>query len=345
MHAFLTGATIRRISSFRATSLWVAALCLCLLLNAGNATAAAAIKLSNQFPPQHHVSKGLQVFADKVKEYSNGEMEVKIFDSGSLFRDAEIVKAIRNGSTEIGLVPVNKWSGILPAVDIFEVPFTFTNLQSLEQFLNSGAAPLFDEAFAKYGAKVLFWVDYGYVQFFNSKRPLRAPADFNGLTMRAFSAGDAEILKALGAAPTIISSSELYMALQRGTIDGTTTGMPAAVARKVTEVQKYMTLANYSTAEFLVQANQKWWNGLDNDQQEILAKASQDAEAFIRQEVAKAEDEALAAIRAAGLMVHELSSEERRDFVQATAALRDSYLAKSGELGAKLMPIADQLPK
>lgn len=323
-------------------ALFAVALC-ALFLFAAKTTFAAPIKLSNQFPPQHHVSKGLQVFADKVKEYSKGEMEVKIFDSGSLFRDAEIVKAIRNGSTEIGLVPVNKWSGILPAVDIFEVPFTFNNLSSLELFLNSGAAPLFDEAFAQYGAKVLFWVDYGYVQFFNNKRPLKIPADFNGLTMRAFSAGDAEILKALGAAPTIISSSELYMALQRGTIDGTTTGMPAAVARKVTEVQKYMTIANYSTAEFLVQANQKWWNGLGQEKQNILAKASLEAEAFIRMEVAKAEEEALATIKAAGLEVHELSDEERQAFVSATAALRESYLKKSGDLGTKLLPIADTL--
>ena len=324
--------------------LFAAAICTLCLFAAGSALA-APIKLSNQFPPQHHVSKGLQVFADKVKEYSKGEMEVKIFDSGSLFRDAEIVKAIRNGSTEIGLVPVNKWSGILPAVDIFEVPFTFPKLSSLEHILNNGAATIFDEAFAEYGAKVLFWVDYGYVQFFNNKRPLKAPADFKGLTMRAFSAGDAEILKALGAAPTIISSSELYMALQRGTIDGTTTGMPAAVARKVTEVQKYMTLANYSTAEFLVQANEKWWKGLSSSQQDIINKASRDAEAFIRQEVARAEDEALATIKAAGLEVYELNSQDREAFVSATAALRESFLKKSGDLGAKLIPIADKLPK
>ena len=138
-------------SGRKGLALLAAAICTLTLFAAASALA-APIKLSNQFPPQHHVSKGLQVFADKVKEYSKGEMEVKIFDSGSLFRDAEIVKAIRNGSTEIGLVPVNKWSGILPAVDIFEVPFTFAHLQSLEQFLNAGAAPIFDAAFAKYGA-------------------------------------------------------------------------------------------------------------------------------------------------------------------------------------------------
>ncbi len=324
------------------TAVWFS---MCLFLMAGSAAATTTFKLSNQFPPQHHISKGLQFFAEKVKEYSKGEMEVQIFDSGALFRDAEIVKAIRNGSTETGLVPVNKWSGIMPAVDVFEVPFAFAKLSSFGEFLNGGAASLFDEAFASYGAKDLFWVDYGYVQFFNNKRPLKTPADFQGLTMRSFSAGDAEILKALGAAPSIISSSELYMALQRGTIDGTTTGMPAAVARKIIEVQKYVTLANYSTAEFLVQANLKWWKGLTDEQRAVITKASAEAEQYIRQEVVQAEKDALTAIKTAGLNVYELTPEERQEFIKATASIREGYLKKSGELGAKLLPIADKLPK
>ncbi len=175
----------------------------CLFASASQA--AMEFKLSNQFPPTHHVSAGMQVFAEKVAEYSKGEMTVKIYDSGALYRDAEIVKAIRGGSVEVGLVPANKWSGMIPAVDIFDAPFAFPTQESLVKFLEV-AAPLFDEAFSKYNAKVLFWVDYGFVQFFNSKRPLKTPEDFKGLTMRAYSAGDAETLKALGAAPTIISS-------------------------------------------------------------------------------------------------------------------------------------------
>lgn len=314
-------------------------------LMSGAAQAATKFKLSNQFPPNHHVSQGLRVFADKVKEYSAGEMEAVIYDSGSLYRDAEIVKAIRNGSTEVGLVPINKWSGMIPAVDIFEVPFTFRDLSSLKTFLDGGAAELFDEAFAKYGVKVLFWVDYGYVQFFNNKHPLKIPADFKGLTMRAFSAGDQQILTALGASPTIISSSEMYLALQRGTIDGTTTGMPAALSRKVVEVQKYMTLANYSTAEFLVQANSKWWNKLSDSQKDVIARASKDAEIYIRTEVAKAEDEAAKAIAAAGVEIYHPSQAEREAFMQATSGVRDGFLKNSGELGAKLLRLADELLK
>lgn len=323
-----------------ATALLAGSLC----LFAAPSQAATEFRLSNQFPPNHHVSEGLRVFADKVAEYSKGEMEAKLYDAGSLYRDAEIVKAIRGGSVEVGLVPVNKWSGMLPAVDIFDVPFAFPSLEALQKFL-VGAAPIFDEAFAKYNAKVLFWVDYGYVQFFNSKRPLKMPEDFKGLTMRAYSAGDAETLKVLGAAPTIISSAEMYLALQRGTIDGADTGMPAAVSRKVIEVQKYMTLANYAAAEFLVQANLKWWKGLTPGQQEIIAKASSDAEKHIRAKVAEAESKAQEAVAKAGVEIHIPTPEQLAAFIKATAPIRDTYLKNGGELAAKILPIADAAAK
>ncbi|GHV53432.1 periplasmic substrate-binding transporter [Deltaproteobacteria bacterium] len=303
--------------------------------------AATTFKLSNQFPPNHHVSAGIRLFADKVAEYSKGDIAVQVYDSGSLYRDAEIIKAIRGGSVEVGLVPVNKWSGLVPAVDIFDVPFAFKDLNSIKLFVEE-AGPLLDQEFSRYGVKALYWVDYGYTQFFNGKRPLKTPDDFKGLTIRAFSAGDAETLKALGAAPTIISSSEMYLSLQRGTIDGADTGMPAAVSRKVIEVQKYMTLANYAAAEFLVQANLKWWESLPPAQQEIISKASKEAESFIRAEVGKAEKDAEDVVRKAGIEVYALSAQDRLAFIKATDIVRQAFLQKTGELGAKLVQIAEK---
>ena len=277
--------------------------CVAALLFPGAAVFAAEYKLSNQFPPSHHISKGLGVFADKVKEYSQDKIRIKIFDSAQLFKDTEIVEALQDGLVEIGLVATNKWGGMIPATDVFDVPFLFVDLESPKKFLDGGASEILDGEFMKLGVKNLFWADYGFIQMWNSKRPLHSPADFAGLTMRSYSAGDSETLKALGAAPTLMSSSEMYMALQRGTVDGATTGMPAGVSRKVYEVQKYLTIANYSTAEFCVQANLEWWEGLDAEGQEAILKAGRDAEAWIRGAIAESEAEAEKTIRDAGLEV------------------------------------------
>ena len=308
----------------------------------GTAVAGAKLefRLSNQLPASHHISKGIILFANRVKEYSKGAVEVKVFDSAQIYKDTEIVEALQEGLIESGLVPVNKWSGMIPAADVFEMPFVFKDLTSIKKFIDAGAGELLDKEFQTRAVKTLFWVDYGYIQFFNNKRPLTKPDDFKGLTMRSFSSGDADTLKALGAAPTVMSSSEMYMALQRGTVDGATTGMPAAVSRKIQEVQKYMTEANYTTAQFVVQANLKWWEKLSQDQREAVLKAGKEAEEWIRGAIAQSEDDAKKVIQKAGVQIHVLTPEARPLFVKATESVRETFAKKSGDLAKKLIDMA-----
>ncbi|MDR2174443.1 MAG: DctP family TRAP transporter solute-binding subunit [Synergistaceae bacterium] len=306
----------------------------------GAAEARTEFRLSNQFPASHHISKGLVLFADKVREYSKGEMECKIFDSAQLYKDTEIVEALQDALVDTGLVATNKWSGMIPAIDIFEMPFVFKDLGSIKKFLDAGASDLLDKEFESKGVKNLFWVDYGYIQFFNNRRPLKKPADMKGLTMRSFSGSDAETLQTLGGAPTVMSSSEMYMALQRGTVDGATTGMPAAVSRKIHEVQKYMTLANYTTAQFAVQANLEWWNGLSAEEKEVVLKAGRDAEAWVRGAIADSENEAQKVIGDSGVEIYILSDAERKEFQDATLAVRDAFVQKTGALGKRLLEMA-----
>jgi len=330
--------------SYRARRVRVLALVLgALALLASGTTVSWAkteFRLSNQLPPSHHISKGLVLFAGKVKEYSKGAIEVKVFDSAQLYKDTEIVEALQEGLIESGLVPVNKWSGMIPAADVFEMPFIYKDLSSIKKFIDAGAGELLDKEFQKRAVKTLFWVDYGYIQFFNNKRPLTKPDDFKGLTMRSFSSGDADTLKALGAAPTVMSSSEMYMALQRGTVDGATTGMPAAVSRKVQEVQKFMTEANYTTAQFVMQANLKWWEKLPQDQRDAILKAGREAEEWIRGAIAQSEDEAKKVIQKAGVQIHALTPEARPLFIKATEPVRETFANKSGDLAKKLIDIA-----
>ncbi len=306
----------------------------------GVAFAKTRMDVSNQFPPSHFTSKGLVFFATKVNEYSQGAIEVKVFDSAQLYKDSDIVEAIQEGLVQAGLVPVNKWSGMIPVSDIFEVPFIFQDLSSIKKFIDAGAGELLDKEFQKRGAKTIMWVDLGYVQFWNSKRPLMKPEDFKGLKMRTFSTGDAYTIEALGASPAVISSSEMYMAMQRGTVDGGTTGMPAAISRKLQEVQKFMTKANYATPQFIMQANLNWWNKLPKNEQDAILKAGRDAEEWIRLEIVKAENNAEKALREAGVQIHTLSPESRKVFIKATESVQQRFIENCGPLGKKLVDIA-----
>ena len=303
----------------------------------------AEFTVSNQFPPSHHISKAIHVFADKVVELSGGQLKVNVADSGSLYNDSQILEAVQDGLVEVGLVGTYKWGGMVPAADVFDLPFLFVDLSSPEKFLNAGAADILDAEFNKKGVKNLFWVDYGFIQMWNNEHPLHSPKDFEGLTMRSYSAGDSITLKALGAAPTLISSAEMYMAIQNGTVKGATTGMPAAVSRKIYEVSKYLTIANYSTAQFSVQANLDWWNGLDADSQKAILEAGKVAEKWLRGAVAESEGAAEKIVRDAGLEVNALTAEERGQMVAATKSVWDAYVARAGETGQKLVDLAHKV--
>ena len=324
-------------------TLMVTAAVFILTLGALPAMAASMWRLSNQFPPSHFISKGMDFFAERVAEYSGGEMKVEAFHSAQLFKDTEIVEAVQEGLVELALVPVNKWSGMVPVADIFELPFAFKDLSSPKKFIESGAGKILDKEFQDKGAKIVFWVDYGLVQLFNSKRPLAKPDDFKGLKIRAFSKGSADTIKALGGVPVVMSSSEMYMALQRGTVDGATTGMPAAVSRKIYEVQKYMTLANYTTAQFFVQGNLDWWNSLKDNEKEVLLKAGEEAAEFIRGSIAQAEEQAYNVIKDGGVEVYELNDKERDAFKRATESVRAEFVEQTGEIGETLMEILESI--
>ncbi len=303
----------------------------------------AEFTVSNQLPPSHHISKAIHVFADKVVELSGGQLKVNVADSGSLYNDSQILEAVQDGLVEVGLVGTYKWGGMVPAADVFDLPFLFVDLSSPEKFLNAGAADILDAEFNKKGVKNLFWVDYGFIQMWNNEHPLHSPKDFEGLTMRSYSAGDSITLKALGAAPTLISSAEMYMAIQNGTVKGATTGMPAAVSRKIYEVCKYLTIANYSTAQFSVQANLDWWNGLDADSQKAILEAGKVAEKWLRGAVAESEGAAEKIVRDAGLEVNTLTADERAQMVAATKSVWDAYVARAGETGQKLVDLSHKV--
>lgn len=326
-----------RIARLIAVSLCAIGLCASLAL--------AETRLSNQLPPSHFLSKAMDLYAEKVAEYSNGKEKVQVFHSGQLFQDTGIVEAIQDGLVELALLPVNKWVGMLPAVDIFEMPFLFSDMDSLHRFLDGGASKVFDEQFKKLDVRVMFWVDYGTVHFFNNVRPLIEKKDFNGVKIRTFSKASAETVEALGGSPVIISSAEMYMALQRGTVDGAATGTPAAVSRKVYEVQKYMTVAGFNTAEFVVQGNLAWWNKLSPEAQQAHIRASKEVAEHISKVVAEEEAKALDVVRAAGVQVVIPTPEQLKALKDATASVREAFAKASGAVGRELLDINARVNK
>lgn len=301
------------------------------------------VKLAHNLPTSHHLARGMESFAQKVNEKSKGNIQVNIYPSGQLFNDKSMNDAIMTSGVEMGLNSVAMWSSVIPSMEIFDVPFLFPSYDRIKKALDSGVGDKMSKEMEKKGARALIWADYGFVQFANSKRPLTKPEDFKGLKLRGYGELPSETIKALGASPVTMGAGEVYMALQRGTIDGQTSGTTAMYDRKMYEVTKYLTITNHAFPEFILAVNLKFWNSLSDEQRKIMQAAADEVRDQIRAETKNEDEKALKLLKEKGMEVYVVPESEIGQWQKATESVQTLYLQRTGAIGKELVEICKNL--
>lgn len=295
------------------------------------------IKLAYHLPTNHHLAKGMESFAKKVAEKSQGSIKINTYPAGQLYNDKSMNDAIMSGGLDMGLNSTAMWTTVIPAMNVLDVPFLLTNYDAVAKALNGEVGKTLAAEMQKKGVRPLIWADYGYVQFANSKAPIKKPEDFKGLKLRGYGEIPAETIKALGGSPVTMGSAEVYMAIQRGTIDGQTSGTTAMYDRKMYEVTKYLTMTNHAFCEFVLAVNDKFWGKLTPDQQKILQDAADEVRDDIRK-ATKAEDEkAMKQLQEKGMEVYNIPAADLPQWQAATKPVQDDFIKRTGAIGQKLV--------
>lgn len=134
---------------------------------------------------------------------------------------------------------------------MFQLPYLFENLDEARAATSGPAADAINEKFAEVGIIGLSFWENGFRELTNNVRPITTPDDLQGIKLRTLSA-DVQVAmwEALGALPTPIDASEMYTALQQGTVQGQENPLHEIVARKLYEVQPYVTLTDHVYTPF-----------------------------------------------------------------------------------------------
>ncbi|MBZ4653707.1 MAG: yiaO [Peptococcaceae bacterium] len=297
------------------------------------------VKLAHNLPITHHLARGMESFAKKVSEKSQGKIQIDIYPSGQLHNDKSMNDAIMTGGIDMGLNSTAMWSSVIPAMEIFDVPFLFPSYDRIKKALDGGVGEKLSKEMEKKGAKALIWADYGFVQFANNKKPITKPEDFKGLKLRGYGELPSETIKALGAAPVTMGSGEVYMAIQRGTIDGQTSGTTAMYDRKMYEVTKYLTMTNHAFPEFVLAVNLKFWNSLSEENQKIIQAAADEVRDEIRAGTKSEDEKALNLLKEKGMQVYVVPESEIGVWQKATEPVQAIFVQRAGALGQELIDI------
>src|ERR1700758_987325 len=198
------------------------------------------IKFSHVVAPDTPKGKGAQRFKELAEQRTNGKVKVEVYPNSQLYKDKEEVEALQLGAVQM-LAPSLAKFGPLGAkeFEVFDLPYVLKDKPALRRVTDG---PFGKALFAKLeskGIKGLAYWDNGF-KIMSANKPLKLPADFQGLKMRIQSSKVLEAqFKALGAQPQVMAFSDVYQAMQTGVVDGSENTPSNMWSQKHYEVQKY----------------------------------------------------------------------------------------------------------
>jgi tripartite ATP-independent transporter DctP family solute receptor len=281
-------------------------------------------------PPGHPIVKGMEKFAELVKQKSGGKMTVKLFPGAVLGGDVQVLSSVQGGL--IDFTSMN--SGILQSsvkeFAIVDFPFLFDNDKEADAVMDG---PVGQELASKLPAKGLINLAYwelGFRNLTNNKRPINRLEDIDGLKIRVIQSPTyIETFKALGANPVPMPFPEVYTALEQGTIDGQENPFTVILANKFNEVQKYLSITRHVYNPQSVLMSKKTWDRLSKQEQEIISSAAKEATGYQRQVSRQAQAEALATLKKT-MQVNEIAPAEMAKIRARVKPVVDKLAVEAG---------------
>jgi tripartite ATP-independent transporter DctP family solute receptor len=276
------------------------------LLPAAPAAAQTNMKINISIAQNSHQGVAIDTFAREVEKRTNGRYKVQAFYSGSLGGERESVEAVQLGTQELTFTSTGPVPNFVPEVAILDIPFLFRDYNHARSTLDG---PIGQDLLGKFPSKgivALAWGENGFRHMTNSKRAVNAPDDLKGLKMRTMeNPVHIQAYKAFGIVPTPMAFTEVFTALQQGTVDGQENPLSVITSAKFEQVQKHLSLTGHVYSPALLLMNKGAWDKLSADDKKAFTEAAKEAVKANRARVDDDEKKAVADLRAKGMNVVE----------------------------------------
>jgi tripartite ATP-independent transporter DctP family solute receptor len=317
---------------------WIIALSALLVITGSPAIAAMNLKIGLPAPPSHPHTQSLQLFADYVKDKTNGEITIDVFPMSQLGGERSMTEQVQGGTLDMADITTAVLSNFVPQVAMLDLPFIWPSRGLAYTVLNDTEFKrvIFD-LFPQKGMVALGYGENEIRDMTNIKLEVRKPEDVKGLKIRVMEAPVyLDTWRTLGASPVPMPFAEVYNAMQQGVIDAQENPIMTSVLMKFTEVSKYATILQYSLTATIKIINIDVWNRLTPDQQEILMQGAALATQAGREGSMKLSHQLVQQLQTEGkVKITRLTPEERDAFQKAVQPMYVDYDKKLGKIPNK----------
>ncbi len=327
--------------------LFVAVLVLAGFVSAGWAAGyKAEYNMSVVVGPTGPWGEGASRFAEAVRKYTNGRVNIKPYYNGRLFDGKQTSEFLlmRQGAIDFALGSTINWSTTVKELNLFSLPFFFHDYKALDAVEHGDPGKKIFKVIEEKGVVPLAWAENGFREFSNSRRAVKKADDLRGLKVRVVGLpifGDT--FKAMGADPVSIDWAEAMATFRQGVVDGQENPVVSVVIpNKLWQVHKYLTVWHYAIDPLIYAVSKEAWEGFTAEDKAAIGKAADEVGRWQKKAAREGLEGNMAAfdaLKANGMEVTVLTRKEKQAFKAETKVVYDKWIP---EIGLELVKAAEK---
>jgi len=294
------------------------------------------------YPAGNFHSKGAQVFADRVKEATNGEVDIVLHPGAALgFKGPELLRSVAEGQLAIAEVPTGMVEGDAPVLALTAQPFISSNAFE-QRLLYQLSKPTYAKILKKFNQITLYTSVWPFSGIY-TQRLIKSEADLKGLKMRVYDGTGLAFGKATGIAARKMPFSEVYPAMKAGLLDSMYTSSVSGVDAKAWEVLKYFTPINIVGPVNMINVNLDRWNKIPKNTQEKILEIATQMEDEMWELAADMDRKSRATLVENGMTIDPVDSKFRSELDAVGKKLRSEWAKKAGKDAQMILKDYDRI--
>lgn len=298
------------------------------------------LKVGIKNPPTDVQSVAIKHFTDQVEKKTKGRIKFQFFYNETLLTATQFVDGVGMGIADISTGPVSYITGKQPELSILETFGAIPQDKWKEVF--QAIYPVTSKSFQKVNVHQLMTLYVGTSIFSGRKEFLKSPEQWKGKRVRMGGKWQSILANKWGASPVFLPPSELYLALQRGTLDGYFLVYSIIGALKLYEVAPYVVETGFSSNIEFVTMNLKKWESLSPEDKKIFEEAAAETSLFYYPKELEFEKGVRDSMIKSGAKVYDLSKSEQQEFLKHAYQIWPDVRKVSGPMGNQLIDILEK---
>ncbi|QEM84049.2 sialic acid TRAP transporter substrate-binding protein SiaP [Halomonas binhaiensis] len=254
--------------------------------------------------------------ADEIEKRTDGRYSIEVHPASSLGKEADINEGLSLGTVDLIFTGSQFAGRSYGPVGIAGAPYMFRDFEHWKAYAHSDLFKEIAQGYEDATGNVPLAMNYYGARHVTSNKPILTPEDMKGLKIRVPNAPLYMMFpKAVGANPTPLAFSEVYLALQQGVVDAQENPLPTIKAKAFYEVQSDINLTGHTIDSLITIASGSLWSSLSDEDKDVFRDVYEEAGERITDDIRQQEQELVSWFEEKGVKVNEVDTGPFREAV------------------------------